>query len=158
MKLTATVSGTIPKPIKDGGYKGTNPQREVTNLVWTEYRHQVPVDRGDLRRNVQKRKVGSDYLVGITLQRGLFLHEGTGKYAGSAFDFGQRHGGRVRSMGAKYSEEEIIMFKSIAKRRKGGISIPPDKFADRTLVIAREQGHKVATAEVVRDFNKKAKI
>lgn len=107
-------------------------------VVEPEYKRQAPVNKGDLRKYVGTKKQSMfNYVVTTTAtSRGfpypVAVHEGTGKYKGSVFDFGldpSADPGFTRN--ARYTEEELILFKVLAKRGVE-MSIKPNKFAIRT--------------------------
>lgn len=149
------VTGTLSRPLKTGRLDIDLLLSEAANLVWDEYTAQVPVDKGDLRRSVRKTKINDGYRIAPTLTRYIYLHEGTGKYRGSSFDFGRRGGGRMRE--ARYTEDEIAMFASIAKRG-GTISVPPDKFADRTYRASKPRVESHVNKGISNEFNRYVRL
>lgn len=107
---------------------------------------QIPSHTGETRRSVRHWREGGGYKVAPTIKRAVWLEVGTGRWYNSPFDFGKR-GGESRTRSARYTEDEIAMFKAIRKRG-GIISSPPDKFTQRTVnedapKILRDGGNKV---------------
>ena len=107
--------------------------------VEREYKQQVPVDRGDLRSNVQMKKEGNLERVittrAISSSGGdyaIWVHEGTKERKGSAD--GGRKSGRVRSSGFYGFGSRLEMAKVFANLNKKGKlkGVTPNKFADRT--------------------------
>jgi len=105
-------------------------------LVLREYTEEAPVNIGDLVRGIKSIKEGAlQYRVTTTTTANGFaypeaVHEGTGIFEGGA-DRGKGNWTRVGG----YSEEDLIIFKSI-KKRGGEISMRPNKFAKRAKEVS----------------------
>lgn len=151
------MSGYLPRPVITGKFDGSAAGAAVMKAVYIEMVHQMPVNRGDLRRSVEKTEKSGKYVVGPTLRRAIPLHAGTNKYRGSSRDYGVRGGGRVRQ--ARYTKEDIIMFKTIQKRTRGkGISVPPDKFRDRTYKVIKPKVSSIAQQASGEQFKQRDRI
>lgn len=121
-----------------------------------EYKIEAPVNVGELRNKVITQKKGDlSYVVTtIATEKGfpypIAVHEGTGKYKGSA-DRGRGNWSR----NAGYTPEDLAFFKMLAKR--GRLSQKPNKFADRAEETALPKIIKFFTKEVDVELHKDTK-
>ena len=125
-------------------------------IVEPGYKRQVPVDKGFLRKNVDTKKQGFlKYVVTTTATaRGfaypIAVHEGTGKFKNSPFDFGLDPSAKPGfTRNAHYTEEELILFKVLAKKGVK-MSIPPNKFAVR----AKKESTKIVNSYILKQLDK----
>lgn len=118
----ATVTKEIEQAIQAGSY-----------IVEGFYKKEVPVNKGDLRSSVATRKINAGFKVAPWLDEmyPLYVHEGTGRYAGHS-DYGYTSGYTRKNMpyGQKDKKSATVLMMILAKKKllKG---IKPNKYADR---------------------------
>lgn len=152
MKLEAQVRYNLNKAIVKG--MDVVPWiRDTSAVVEREYKQQVPVDDGKMRQGVTTRDEAGGYVVTTNATNNGFpypiaVHEGRGVYEGGT-DRGKGNWTRQ----ANYTEEDIILFKVLAKQ--GYVfDVQPNKFADRTRENTNEEILKNLFNRINRELHK----